>query len=98
MSKQVLVDVSMSFFFTLDLLLIVLYYRRPTILLLYGIGITTGLCFLSKEIGIISFIISTMSIIIINKKIKIKNILVVMFSFIFVTSPYWVSFLTLEDT
>ncbi len=97
MSKQVLVDVSMSFFFTLDLLLIVLYYRRPTILLLYGIGITTGLCFLSKEIGIISFIISTMSIIIINKKIKIKNILVVIFSFIFVTSPYWVSFLTLEE-
>jgi 4-amino-4-deoxy-L-arabinose transferase-like glycosyltransferase len=96
-SKQVLVDVSMSFFFTLDLLLIVLYYRRPTILLLYGIGITAGLCFLSKEIGIISFIISTIGIIIINKKIKIKNILVVISSFIFVTSPYWVSFLTLEE-
>jgi 4-amino-4-deoxy-L-arabinose transferase-like glycosyltransferase len=96
-SKQVLVDVSMSFFFTLDLLLIILYYKRPTILLLYGIGITTGLCFLSKEIGIISFIISTISIIIIDKKIKIKNILVVILSFIFVTSPYWASFLTLEE-
>ena len=96
-SKQVLVDVSMSFFFTLDLLLIVLYYRSPTILLLYGIGITTGLCFLSKEIGIISFIISIISIIIINKKIKIKNILIVILSFVFVTSPYWVSFLTLEE-
>jgi 4-amino-4-deoxy-L-arabinose transferase-like glycosyltransferase len=34
-SKQVIVDVSMSFFFTLDLLLIILYYRRPTNLLLY---------------------------------------------------------------
>lgn len=96
-SKQVLVDVSMSFFLTLDLLLIILYYRRPNILLLYGIGITTGLCFLSKEIGIISFIISTLSIIIINRKIKIKNILVVTLPFIFVTSPYWVSFFTLEE-
>ena len=96
-SKQVLVDVSMSFFLTLDLLLIILYYRRPNILLLYGIGITTGLCFLSKEIGIISFIISTLSIIIINRKIKIKNILVVTLHFIFVTSPYWVSFFTLEE-
>ena len=97
-SKQVLVDVSMAFFFTLDLLLIILYYRRPSsLLLLYGIGITSGLCFLSKEIGIISFIISILSIIIINKKIKIKNILVIILSFVFVTSPYWISFLTLEE-
>lgn len=96
-SKQVIVDVSMAFFFTLNLLLIVIYYRRPNILLLYGIGVTTGLCFLSKEIGIISFIISILSIIIINKKIKIKNILVVTLSFVFVTSPYWFSFLTLEE-
>lgn len=96
-SKQVLVDVSMAFFFTLNLLLTVIYYRRPNILLLYGIGVTTGLCFLSKEIGIISFIISILSIIIINKKIKIKNILVVTLSFVFVTSPYWFSFLTLEE-
>jgi 4-amino-4-deoxy-L-arabinose transferase-like glycosyltransferase len=96
-SKQVIVDVSMSFFFTLDLLFIILYYRRPTNLLLYGIGITSGLCFLSKEIGIISLIISIISIIIINKKIEIKNILVVVLSFIFVTSPYWISLLTLEE-
>ena len=48
-SKQALVDVSMSFFFVLSLLLIILYYRKKTLFLLYGIGISTGLCFLSKE-------------------------------------------------
>jgi 4-amino-4-deoxy-L-arabinose transferase-like glycosyltransferase len=96
-SKQALVDVSMSFFFALDLLLIILYYRKNTVLLLYGIGITTGLCFLSKEIGIISFAISIISLLLINRKIRFKNILVVTLSFIVVTSPYWISFITLEE-
>jgi len=96
-SKQALVDVSMSFFFALDLLLIILYYRKNTVLLLYGIGITTGLCFLSKEIGIISFAISILSLIIINRKVVFKNTLVVTLSFIVVASPYWISFITLEE-
>jgi 4-amino-4-deoxy-L-arabinose transferase-like glycosyltransferase len=96
-SKQALVDVSMSFFFALGLLLIILYYRKNTLILLYGIGITTGLCFLSKEIGIITFAISIISLIIINRKIIFKNILVVTLSFIFVASPYWISFVTLEE-
>ena len=96
-SKQALVDVSMSFFFALDLLLIILYYRKNTVLLLYGIGITTGLCFLSKEIGIISFAISILSLIIIKRKVIFKNILVVTLSFIVVASPYWISFITLEE-
>ena len=96
-SKQALVDVSMAFFFVLNLLLMLLYYRKNTILLLYGIGITAGLSFLSKEVGIISFAISIISLIIINKKIKFKNILVVVLSFIFITSPYWISFITLEE-
>lgn len=96
-SKQALVDVSMAFFFILDLLLILLYYRQNTILLLYGIGITSGLSFLSKEVGIISFAISLISLILINKKIRFKNILIVTLSFIFITSPYWISFITLEE-
>ena len=96
-SKQALVDVSMSFFFVLNLLLIVLYFRQNTSVLLYGIGITSGLSFLSKEVGIISFAISIISLIIINKKIRVKNILYVTLSFIFVTSPYWISFFTLEE-
>ena len=96
-SKQALVDVSMSFFFALGLLLVILYYRKNTVILLYGIGITTGLCFLSKEIGIISFAISIISLIIINRKIIFKNILVVTLSFIVVASPYWISFITLEE-
>ncbi|MDW3626181.1 MAG: glycosyltransferase family 39 protein [Nitrososphaeraceae archaeon] len=96
-SKQALVDVSMAFFFVLDLLLLLLYSRQNTILLLYGIGITSGLSFLSKEVGIISFAISLISIILINKKIRFKNILIVTLSFIFITSPYWISFITLEE-
>ncbi|MGH9982264.1 MAG: ArnT family glycosyltransferase, partial [Nitrososphaeraceae archaeon] len=96
-SKQALVDVSMSFFFVLNLLLIVLYLRQNTFVLLYGIGITSGLSFLSKEVGVISFVISIISIIIINKKIKVKNIVYITLSFIFVTSPYWISFITLEE-
>ena len=96
-SKQALVDVSMAFFFVLDLLLILLYYRQNTILLLYGIGITSGLSFLSKEVGIISFAISLISLILINKKIRFKNILIVTLSFIFITSPYWISLITLEE-
>ena len=96
-SQQALVDVSMAFFFVLDLLLILLYYRQNTILLLYGIGITSGLSFISKEVGIISFAISIISLIIINKKINFTNILIVTLSFIFITSPYWISFITLEE-
>ena len=96
-SKQALVDVSMSFFFILDLLLIILYFRQNKILLLYGIGITSGLSFLSNEVGIITFAISIITLIIINKKIRFKNILFVTLSFIFVTSPYWISFITLEE-
>src|SRR5215204_7764339 len=85
-SQQALVDVSMAFFFVLDLLLILLYYRQNTILLLYGIGITSGLSFISKEVGIISFAISILSLIIINKKINFTNILIVTLSFIFILS------------
>jgi len=96
-SKQALVDVSMSFFFVLSLLLIVLYYRKNAFFLLYGIGISTGLCFLSKETGIISLVISILSLILIDKKIRIKNIIVLTLSFAVVTSPYWISFLTLEE-
>ncbi len=96
-SKQALVDVSMAFFFVLNLLLILLYYRQNTILLLYGIGITSGLSFLSKEVGIISFAISTISLIIINKKLNFKHLLIFTLSFIFITSPYWISFITIEE-
>ena len=96
-SKQVLVDIPMAFFFSLALLLVLLYHQKSNLLLLFGIGITTGLCFLSKEVGIIALITSILSIIIIDKKIKGKNIAIIGLSFIFVTSPYWLPFLTLQE-
>lgn len=96
-SKQLLVDIPMAFFFSLSLLLVILYHQKSALFLLFGIGITTGLSFLSKEVGIIALITSILSIIIIDKKIKGKNIVIIGLSFIFVTSPYWLPFLTLQE-
>lgn len=97
-SKQVLVDVSFSFFLTLNILLLVIYLKGNTNkgLLLFLIGSCSGFSFLSKEIGLIVLIASIITISL-SKKNYIKNITIILSTFLIVTSPYWISFLFIED-
>ena len=97
-SRQVIVDVSFSFFLLLNILLLVIYIKSNSNkkLLLFLIGSCSGLSFLSKEIGIVVLITSLITIAL-TKKHFTKNITLVLTTFLAVTSPYWISFLFLEN-
>ena len=96
-TKQVLVDVPLSFFFSLVLLLfLVLNKKNNNRFLVFLIGSSAGLCFISKEIGILTIPLSIISFIII-KQINIKNILIFFFAFSLFSSPYWLSIITIDE-
>lgn len=95
-SRQVLVDVSLSFFLILNILMVVLYLRNNNNLFLYCIGACSGLSFLSKEVGMI-VIIATLFVLALDKKINGKNIFIILSTFLLVSSPYWISYLFIED-
>jgi 4-amino-4-deoxy-L-arabinose transferase-like glycosyltransferase len=52
-SRQMLLDGPMAFFFSLTLLFLALYVRRPRSLTLYAAACSAGLAFLSKETAIL---------------------------------------------
>jgi len=52
-SRQMLLDGPMAFFFALTLLFLALYVRRPRALTLYAAACSAGLAFLSKETAIL---------------------------------------------
>lgn len=97
-SRQVIVDVSFAFFLLLNILLLVIYIKSNSnkTLLLFLIGSCSGLSFLSKEIGIVVLITSVITIGL-TKKHFTKNITLVLATFLAVTTPYWISFLFLEN-
>jgi hypothetical protein len=96
-SRQVLLDVSLSFFYTLLLFSIARHFRRPNdVIWLYSIGICSGLSFLSKEVGIFALIASIICIILI-KSFSLKNLIIIVASFLLASSPYWIPILTIQE-
>jgi len=96
-SRQVLLDVSLSFFYTLLLFFIARHLKSPKDLhWLYLVGVSAGLSFLSKEVGIFALIASIISIILI-KSFSFKNLIIVVSSFLLAASPYWIPILTIQE-
>lgn len=96
LGRQVLLDVPLMFFTLLTVYFICIYQKRTNTSFPYWIGITSGLAFISKEVGIfnlvIFFIYSG-----IYKKLSTKSILFVIFGFLLVIAPFLLFTLTRED-
>jgi 4-amino-4-deoxy-L-arabinose transferase-like glycosyltransferase len=96
-SRQVLIDISLSFFFTLTLFFVVRYMKNTKgVHWLYLMGASSGLSFLSKEVGIFALISSIISLLVI-KGLTSRNLLIVVSSFLLASSPYWIPILTIEE-
>ncbi|MGD1836300.1 MAG: glycosyltransferase family 39 protein [Nitrososphaeraceae archaeon] len=95
-TKQVLVDVPLSFFFSLVLLLLLLLDKKNNKFIVFLIGSFAGLSFISKEIGILTIPLSIISFIII-KQANLKNIVIFFSAFTLFSSPYWISFITIDE-
>ncbi len=96
-SRQVLLDVPLSFFSTLTLFFIVRYVKQNTgSHWLYLIGASSGLSFLSKEVGIFVLIASIICIIL-TKKFGFKKLAIIGSSFLLATSPFWIPILTITE-
>ncbi len=97
LSRQVLLDVPLSFFYTLTLLFVILHLKKPNHLLWpYLVGLSSGLSFLSKEVGIFALISSIMCLFLI-KTVSLKNILIIISAFLVASSPYWIAILTIPE-
>ncbi len=96
-SREVLIDVALSFFYTLTLFFLVCYMKNTKgVHWLYFIGASSGLAFLSKEIGIFALISSVICLFFI-KGLTSKNLVIVVSSFLLASSPYWIPILTIEE-
>ena len=95
-SRQVLLDVPLSFFITLFLYLVFKYKITRSNISCYWTGVTCGLCFLSKEVGIITvpiFIVFTL----ITRIFKTNKLFVFISGFAFSTLPYFFLILLRKD-
>lgn len=96
-SREVLIDVPLSFFFTLTLYFLVRYMKNSNnIHWLYFVGVSSGLGFLSKEVGIFALISSIIALLFI-RRFTLKSIFILLSSFILVASAYFIPILTLEE-
>ena len=98
-SRQVLLDMPLSFFFTLTLFFLVRYIKSSGskgVYLLSLIGASSGLSFLSKEVGFFALIASIACLFFI-KKFAYKNLVIVISSFLLVSSPFWIPIVTIEE-
>ena len=97
LSRQVLLDVPLSFFYTLTFLFVILHLKKPNNpLWSYLVGFSAGLSFLSKEVGIFA-LISSIVCIILTKSVSIKTILIIIATFLLASSPYWIPILTVPE-
>jgi 4-amino-4-deoxy-L-arabinose transferase-like glycosyltransferase len=97
LSRQVLLDVSLTFFFALTLYFLVRYLKKPQdIQWLFLVGASAGLTFLSKEVGIFALIVSIVSLIL-TRTITLRRIGVIVSAFLFATSPFWLPILTVPQ-
>ena len=96
-SRQVLLDVSLSFFYTLVLFFMACHLKNPKDFhWLFLVGASAGLSLLSKEVGIFALVSSIICMVLI-KSFSSKNLIIVVSSFLLASSPYWVPILTIEE-
>ena len=96
-SRQVLLDVPLSFFSTLTLFFVIRYLGQDKgIHWLYFIGASSGLSFLSKEVGIFVLVASIICLIL-TKKFSLKKLAIIGSSFLLATSPFWIPILTIQE-
>lgn len=97
LSRQVLLDVSLSFFYTLTLYFLVRHWKNPkNVIWLYLIGACAGLSFLSKEVGIFALFTSIICLLLI-KSISFRTVFIITASFLLASSPYWIPILTVPE-
>jgi 4-amino-4-deoxy-L-arabinose transferase-like glycosyltransferase len=96
MTRQVFVDIPLSFFYLLTLLFLIKYIKTNRSTWMYAIGISSGLCFISKETGLFS-LVSIAFCMIIVKKLTFKFSLIVISLFLFISSPFLLPPLLIED-
>lgn len=95
-SRQVILDVPLSFFVTLFLYLIFKYKITGSNIFCYWTGVSCGLCFISKEVGLITvpiFIIFSL----VTRTFKVKKFLVFLSGFAFSTLSYFFLILIRQD-
>lgn len=123
-TRQAMVDVPFSFFFTLTLLFMAKYivmnknrsnninqsngtitrvnryiknnYKKNDRIWIVAIGISCGLTFLSKEVGIV-LLISTLLYMQIVRKLGLKNLIILLLIFSMVISPHIIIFFTNKE-
>ena len=95
-SRQVLLDISLSCFYTLTLFFVSQYLSRKEGYWLYFVGVSAGLTFMSKEVGIFALIVSLLCLFLI-KSLNRKNILVIISTFLLTSSPFWIPVLIIPD-
>ena len=97
LSRQVLLDVSLSFFYTLCLYFFVRHLNNPkNVLWLYLVGSSAGLGFLSKEVGIFA-LVTIIVCLALTRTISLKTVFIVISSFLLASSPYWIPILTVPE-
>ena len=96
MTKQIFVDIPLSLFYLLTLLFLIKYIKTNRSTWVYAIGISSGLTFISKEIGLFT-LVSIAVYMIIVKKLTFKFSLVVIALFIFTSLPFLLPPLIIED-
>ena len=95
-SRQVLVDVPLSFFVVLFLYFLTKYRKTGSSFSCYLVGVSCGLCFISKEVGIITipvFLVYSM----LTNSLKLKKIHNFFFGIISAIFPYLFLILTRQD-
>ncbi len=95
-SRQVLLDVPLSFFVVLFLYFINKYRTTGDNIYSYWTGVACGLCFISKEFGLITlpiFIAYTL----ITHTLKLRKLAVFISGFVFGALPFFLLLVTRED-
>lgn len=95
-SRQVIVDVPLSFFVVLFLYFITRYRETGTSFYCYLTGVSCGLCFISKEVGIITlpiFLVYTF----LTHSLKLNKIHNLLLGFVSAIFPYFFLILTRQD-
>jgi 4-amino-4-deoxy-L-arabinose transferase-like glycosyltransferase len=95
-SRQVIVDVPLSFFVVLFLYFITRYRETGTSFYCYLTGVSCGLCFISKEVGIITlpiFLVYTF----LTHSLKLNKIHNLFLGFVSAVFPYFFLILTRQD-
>jgi 4-amino-4-deoxy-L-arabinose transferase-like glycosyltransferase len=96
-SRQVLLDVPLSFFSMLTVFFVIRYIKlKKESYWLYLIGVSSGLSFLSKEVGIFVLIASIISLIV-TRKFSLKSFTIIVSSFLLATSPFWIPILIIPE-